>query len=114
MLDSSEEERSLLFLSKIFFTSSSIYHPGKIEYAADGSRTRLTPLLPRPLESNSFHTFNHYLLITRYYVYLARNKFETPELEVFIVLLEFKIQCEREIVSKDGKELKDIKGLIRT
>ena len=38
-------------------------------------------------ECNSFHTFNHYLLIARYYVYLARNKFETPKLEVFIVLL---------------------------
>ena len=48
-------------------------------------------------ESNSFHTFNHCLLIARFYVYLARNKFETPELEVFIVLLEIKIQCEREI-----------------
>ena len=33
-------------------------------------------------ESNSFHTFNHYLLIARYYVYFARNKFETSELEV--------------------------------
>ena len=29
VLDSSEEERSLLFRSKIFFNSSSIYHPGK-------------------------------------------------------------------------------------
>ena len=48
-------------------------------------------------ESNSFHTCNHCLLIARFYVYLARNKFETPELEVFIVLLEIKIQCEREI-----------------
>ena len=41
-------------------------------------------------ESNSFHTFSHYLLIARYYVYLARNKFETPELEVFIVVPELK------------------------
>ena len=48
-------------------------------------------------ESNSFHTLNHYLLIAGYYVYLARNKFETAELEVFSVLLEIKIQCEREI-----------------
>ena len=39
-------------------------------------------------ESNRFHTFNHYPLIVRYYVHLARNKFETPELQVFIVLLE--------------------------
>ena len=53
-------------------------------------------------ESNGFHTFNHYLLIARYYVYLARNKFETPELEVFIVLLEIKIQCEREIAITKG------------
>ena len=48
-------------------------------------------------EFNCLHTFNHYLLIAEYYVYLARNKFETPELEVFIFLLEIKIQCEREI-----------------
>ena len=48
-------------------------------------------------ESNTFHSFNHYLLIARYYVYLARNKFETPQLEVFIELLEIKIQCERRI-----------------
>ena len=53
-------------------------------------------------ESNSLHTFNHYLLIARYYFYLARNKFETPELEVFIVLLEIKIQCEREIAITNG------------
>ena len=53
-------------------------------------------------ESNSLHTFNHDLLIVRYYVYLARNKFETPELEVFIVLLEIKIQCEREIAITNG------------
>ena len=53
-------------------------------------------------ESNSFHTFNHYLLIARYYVYLGRNKFETPEPEVFIVLLEIKIQFEREIAIPNG------------
>ena len=53
-------------------------------------------------ESNSLHTFNHDLLIARYYVYLARNKFETPELEVFVVLLEIKIQCERENVITNG------------
>ena len=53
-------------------------------------------------ESNSFHAFNHSLLIARYYVYLARNKFETPKLEVFIVLLEIQIQCEREITITNG------------
>ena len=50
----------------------------------------------------SFHSFNHYLLIARYDVYLARNKFETPKLEVFIVLLEIQIQCEREITITNG------------
>ena len=50
----------------------------------------------------SFHTFKHYLLIARYYIYLARNKFEIPELEVFIVLLETEIHCEREIAITNG------------
>ena len=35
-------------------------------------------------------------------VYLARTKFETLELEVFIVLLDNKIQCEREIAITKG------------
>ena len=35
-------------------------------------------------------------------VNLARNKFETPELELFIVLLENEIQCEREIAITNG------------
>ena len=50
-------------------------------------------------ETHSFHTFNHYryLLIARYYIYLARNKFETLELEVFIVLLEIKIQSKKKL-----------------
>ena len=37
---------------------------------------------------------------------LARNKSDTPNLEVFIVLLEPKIQCEREIAVKQGKHSK--------
>ena len=49
------------------------------------------------LNLTAFITFNHYLLIARHYVYLARNKFEAPELEVFIVL-----QCEREIAITNG------------
>ena len=62
---------------------------------------------PNPIEvlfgykpaSHSFHTFNHYwyLLIAGYYIYLARNNFETPELEVFIVLLEIKIQSKKKL-----------------
>ena len=48
-------------------------------------------------ESNSFHTFNHYPLIARYYVHLGRNKFETPELEVFNVLLEKKFSAKEKL-----------------
>ena len=53
-------------------------------------------------ETHSFHTFNHYryLLIARYYIYLARNKFETPKPEVFIVLLEIKIQSKKKLQYK--------------
>ena len=48
-------------------------------------------------ESNSFHNFNNCLLIARYYVYLARNKFETPKLEVFIVLQQFKSSAKEKL-----------------
>ena len=69
------------------------------------SRKRSENINPKPNEilygykpeSESFYTFYHCLFIARYYIYFARNKFETPELEVYIVLLEIKIQCEREI-----------------
>ena len=36
-------------------------------------------------------------LIARYYVHLGRNKFETPELEVFIVLLEKKFSAKEKL-----------------
>ena len=36
-------------------------------------------------------------LIARYYVHLGRNKFETPELEVFIVLLEKKFSAKKKL-----------------
>ena len=60
-------------------------------------------------ESTSFQTFNHYLLIARYYIYLARNKSEIPKLEVFIIFLETKIQCEREIATKKTETLSNTK-----
>ena len=55
------------------------------------NRKRSENINPNPMEvlygykpeSNSFHTFNHYLLIARYYDYF--------------VLLEIKIHCEREM-----------------
>ena len=56
-------------------------------------------------ESIRFRAFNHYLLIARYYIHLARNKSENPRLDVFIVLREIKIQCEREIAIKTEKPL---------
>ena len=58
-------------------------------------------------ESTCFHAFNRYLLIARYYIYLARYKSETPKLEVFIVFLETKIQCERKIAIKNRNYTKN-------
>ena len=55
-------------------------------------------------ESTCFPAFNHYLLIARYYIYVARYKSETPKLEIFIVRLETKIYCEREIAKKKKKK----------
>ena len=40
--------------------------------------------LLKTLLKTLFHTFNHYLLIAWYYIHLARNKSETPRLNVFI------------------------------
>ena len=54
-------------------------------------------------ESTRFRAFNHYLLIARYYIHLARDKSENPRLDVFIVLLEIKIHCEREVAIKTEK-----------
>ena len=89
----------ILFREKTF-TPSAVYElPFKITIAVKifwekvidwWNRKRSENINPNPTEvlcgykpeSNSFHTFNHYLLVARYYVYLARNKFETPELEV--------------------------------
>ena len=54
-------------------------------------------------ESTRFRAFNHDLLIARYYIHVARNKSENPRLDVFIVLLEIEIQCEREVAIKTEK-----------
>ena len=54
-------------------------------------------------ESTHFRAVNHYLLIARYYIHVARNKSENPRLDVFIVLLVIKIQCERKIAIETEK-----------
>ena len=46
-------------------------------------------------ESKSFYALNHYLLIAKYHIFLARNQSEPPCLKVFLALLENKIKCER-------------------
>ena len=48
-------------------------------------------------EITSFYALNHYLLIAKYIVYLARNQSEAPSLQVFLALLESKIKCKRQI-----------------
>ena len=53
-------------------------------------------------EITSFYALNHYLLIAKYHVYLARNQSETPCLHVFLALLESKIKCERQMAIKNS------------
>jgi len=56
----------------------------------------------------SFFALNLYLLIAKYHVYLARNQSETPGLQVFLVLLESKIKCERQM--KRQKKSTELSG----
>ena len=53
-------------------------------------------------ESTSLHAFNHYLLIAKYHVYLARNQSETPSIKVFLALLESKVKFERQMAIKNS------------
>ena len=63
--------------------------------------------LLKTLLKTLFHTFNHYLLIAWYYIHRARSKSETLRLKCFHnILLETKIQCEREIANKTGNQVK--------
>ena len=45
-------------------------------------------------EITSFYALNHYLLVAKYHVYLARNQPETPSLQVFLALLEVKLNAK--------------------
>ena len=53
-------------------------------------------------ETTTFDALNHYLLIAKYHVFLARNPSETPNLKVFLALLDSKIKCERQIAVKNS------------
>ena len=53
-------------------------------------------------EAATFYALNHYLLITKYHVFLARNRSETPNLKVCLALLDSKIKCERQIAIKNS------------
>ena len=53
-------------------------------------------------ENTSLHAFNHYLLIAKYHVYLARNLSETPSIKVFLALLESRVKCERQMAIKNS------------
>ena len=52
-------------------------------------------------ETATFYALNHYLLIAKYHVFLARNRSETPNLMVFLALLDSKIKCEEQIAIKN-------------
>ena len=53
-------------------------------------------------ETTTFDALNHYLLIAKYHVFLARNRSETPNLKVFLALLDSKIKCERQIAIQNS------------
>jgi hypothetical protein len=53
-------------------------------------------------ESKGFYALNHYLLIAKYHIFLARNQLESPSLKVFLALLENKIKCERQMAIKNS------------
>ena len=87
------------------FTSPEFFFPGfPNPYCSENITLSTTEILYgyKP-ESTRFRAVNHYLRIALYYIHLARNKSENPRLDVFIVLLEIKIPCEREIAMKTEK-----------
>ena len=53
-------------------------------------------------ESKSFYALNHYLLIAKYHIFRTRNQSESPSIKVFLVLLENKIKCERQMMIKNS------------
>ena len=69
--------------------------------------------LLKTLLKTLFHTFNHYLLIAWYYIHLARNKSETPRLNVFITFfwkLKFSVK-EKLVLKPETKSNTEISGL---
>ena len=68
--------------------------------------------LLKTLLKTLFHTFNHYLLIAWYYIHLARNKSETPRLNVFITFfwkLKFNVK-EKLLLKPQTKSNTEISG----
>ena len=68
--------------------------------------------LLKTLLKTLFHTFNHYLLIAWYYIHLARNKSETPRLNVFITFfwkLKFNVK-EKLLIKPETKSKTEISG----
>ena len=68
--------------------------------------------LLKTLLKTLFHTFNHYLLIAWYYIHLARNKSETPRLNVFITFfwkLKFNVK-EKLLLKLETKSNTEISG----
>ena len=49
-----------------------------------------------------YYAFNHFLLIAKYYIHLARIKSELLNINVFLALLQNKIQSEKEIAVRNN------------
>ena len=43
-----------------------------------------------------------FFTIAKYFLYIARNQSETPNIKVFLALLESKVRCERQMAIKNS------------
>ena len=70
-------------------------------------------LLKTLLKTQVFHTFNHYLLIAWYYIHLARNKSETPRLNVFITFFwKLKFNVKEKLLLKPQTKWNTVNSLL--
>ena len=71
--------------------------------------------LLKTLLKTLFHTFNHYLLIARYYIHLARSKSETLRLNVFITFFwKIKFNVNEKLLLKPETRLDEARTRVNS
>ena len=53
-------------------------------------------------ESNNFQALNHYVIVAKYHTFLSWLNKTSPSFEIFSLLLNEKILCERTIAFKNN------------